>query len=598
LKRVRLNARSVDLTATTLKIYWAHVVVYWPFLLVWAIGMITVIGADIVSPLMYKNLFDLLATIPSKASRSILLLPLYHAIAYIALVMLVNWIGLHALNFAANSFGSLTIKDLTDSSFEYIQGHSYRLFTDNFAGSLVKRINRFATSFGVIADQCTSTTVQTAFRLVLIVGVVTWRNRVIGGVLLGWTIIFMLFNLFISKLKLEKDIQRAEIDSNLTGFLSDTFTNALAIKLFSGLEREVVGFKQRTDEYQRARWKSWTIGWYADGVQNISVRCLEVLVLVLAVFYWVKGMLTIGDFVLLRAYLLQLTFNISRMGSDIRAIYEAMAEANQMTELLTISHEILDAPMAIDLPVSKLEIELCNVRFGYSETARAIFPKLSLKITAGECVGIVGPSGGGKSTLLKLLARLYDIQEGNILIGGIDIRSLTQESLHRSIAYVPQEPTLFHRNIIENIRYAKPSATLSEVIDISKLTHCHQFIMSLPEGYETVVGERGVKLSGGERQRIAIARALLMDAPIILLDEATSSLDSESEMYIQQALERLVENRTVVAIAHRLSTLRRMDRIFVLKDGKIVEEGNHEVLMSMKHGVYHHAWNLQSFLNV
>jgi ABC-type multidrug transport system fused ATPase/permease subunit len=213
---------------------------------------------------------------------------------------------------------------------------------------------------------------------------------------------------------------------------------------------------------------------------------------------------------------------------------------------------------------------------------------------AGERVGIVGPSGGGKSTILKILVRLYDVQSGQILIDGQDVSQVSQESLHRNLAYVPQDPILFHRSLMVNIRYSRQDASDEEVVRAAKLAHCHEFISAFPEGYRTLVGERGVKLSGGERQRVAIARAMLMNAPILILDEATSSLDSESELYIQDSLSGLVMGRTVIAVAHRLSTIRKMDRIVVVKDGSIIEEGSHDLLVEIENGVYQELWNLQS----
>jgi ABC-type multidrug transport system fused ATPase/permease subunit len=271
-----------------------------------------------------------------------------------------------------------------------------------------------------------------------------------------------------------------------------------------------------------------------------------------------------------------------------------VADANEMTEILLTPHEVVDSEEAAALKVDKGIVEFRNVRFAYADGGKTVLEDFCLKTGAGERVGIVGPSGGGKSTILNLLVRLYDLKGGQIEIDGQDIAQVTQSSLHRSIAYVPQDPILFHRSLMENIRYSRLEASDEEVVRAASMAHCHEFISAYPEGYQTLVGERGVKLSGGERQRVAIARAMLMSAPILVLDEATSSLDSESELYIQESLASLMIGRTVIAVAHRLSTIRKMDRIVVVKDGGIIEDGSHDLLVEIENGVYQELWNLQS----
>jgi ATP-binding cassette subfamily B protein len=366
------------------------------------------------------------------------------------------------------------------------------------------------------------------------------------------------------------------------------------LKLFNGIYREVSQFGKLTADHRDARYTSWNLGWYSDSIQGLTIRALEIVVLIMAVRYWLQGVLTLGDFVLLRSYLSQLTEEVRSMGGNIRRIYEAIADANEMTQILLMPHEITDENRAATLIVPKGAIEFRNVQFSYLAGNKLVLQDFSLNTKSGERVGIVGPSGGGKSTILKLLVRLYDINSGAILIDHQDIAKVTQSSLHQNIAYVPQDPELFHRSLIDNIRYPKPWASDDEVIRAAKLAHCHEFISAFPLGYETLVGERGLKLSGGERQRVAIARAILMDAPILVLDEATSSLDSESEMYIQDSLAKLFVGRTVVAVAHRLSTIRKMDRIVVVKDGHIIEEGSHDLLVRLEDGIYQRLWNLQS----
>jgi ATP-binding cassette subfamily B protein len=319
----------------------------------------------------------------------------------------------------------------------------------------------------------------------------------------------------------------------------------------------------------------------------------EFAVMYFALTAWQRGELSVGGVVLLQAYFLRLFDKLWDAGSNIRAVYEALADANEMTELLVHQHGIKDAPAADLLTGVKGAVTFDAVTFGYHSGA-AVLKDFNLSIKAGERVALVGPSGGGKSTILKLIMRLYDIQQGSIRIDGKDISTVTQDSLRAALSFVPQDPILFHRSLAENIRYAKPDATDEEVIAAARLAHAHEFIERSQHGYQTLVGERGIKLSGGERQRIAIARALLKNAPILILDEATSSLDSESEMLIQDALHTLMAGRTTIVVAHRLSTIMQMDRIVVISGGGILEEGTHEELLKEHQGTYQKLWNIQA----
>jgi ATP-binding cassette subfamily B protein len=563
-------------------------------LFVCGVGIVIVIACDMIAPLIYREFFNQLAIDPIHQATRAKLKEIYHTIFLLAIVSGISWIGWRGCVKALQYYESRTMKDLTDYCFKYLQNHSHRFFTDNFSGSLVKRVNRFAAAFEVVADQATFDMGQTTLRVICIVGILFWRNTTIGWVFLAWTVIFVGFNIFFAMWKMPFDLVRAEMDTKVTARLADTITNATNLKLFAGIDREIDQFKDITETHQRARYKSWDLSWYSEGIQGLSIRVLEIIVLVMAVRYWLIGMLTIGDFILLRSYLSNLTENVRQVGQNIRKIYESMANANEMTEILLTAHEVVDDKHAAVLTVPKGIVEFRDVEFSYVGSAHLTLQDFNLKIKNGERVGIVGPSGGGKSTILKLLVRLHDVNNGAILIDNQDITLVTQSSLHQNIAYVPQDPILFHRTLMENIRYARPDASDDEVIKAAKFAHCHEFISDFPAGYMTLVGERGVKLSGGERQRVAIARAILMNAPILVLDEATSSLDSESETYIQDSLSRLFVGRTVIAIAHRLSTIRKMDRIVVVKDGCIVEQGDHDLLLKIENGLYRKLWNLQS----
>lgn len=586
--------KKKGLTAQTLKIFVRHAWKYWPMLLVCGVGIITVIACDMIAPLIYRQFFNELAVDPIHQTTRASIRQIYHTIFLLAIVAGASWIGWRACVKSLQYYESRAMKDLTDYCFSYLQNHSHRFFTDNFSGSLVKRVNRFAAAFEVIADQATFDMGQTALRVICIVGILFWRNATIGWVFLGWTVAFVSFNIFFAMWKMPFDLARAEMDTTVTARLSDTITNATNLKLFAGIDREVSQFKDITETHHRARYKSWDLSWYSEGIQGLSIRALEIVVLVMAVRYWLIGVLTIGDFILLRSYLSNLTDNVRQVGQNIRRIYESVADANEMTEILLTSHEVVDNEHAAKLAVPHGAVEFHNVQFSYVGSAHLTLRDFNLKIGNGERVGIVGPSGGGKSTILKLLVRLHDVNEGDVLIDNQNIALVTQSSLHRNVAYVPQDPILFHRTLMENIRYARPDASDDEVIKAAKFAHCHEFISDFPAGYMTLVGERGVKLSGGERQRVAIARAILMNAPILVLDEATSSLDSESETYIQDSLSKLFVDRTVIAVAHRLSTIRKMDRIVVVKDGTIVEEGSHDLLLKIENGLYRRLWNLQS----
>jgi len=412
-------------------------------------------------------------------------------------------------------------------------------------------------------------------------------------ILFIWIFLYVVINYYYAVFKLKYDAHRVEVDSEVSGRLADTITNNSTIRQFASLKTETNFFKTLTQKQLKVSRLAWLLSELAETIQVVMMVLIEFGIFYLAVKGWERGFINIGDFVLIQAYLIQLFNNLWGFGRIIRRTYESFADAEEMTEILNQSHEIIDKPKAKTLAVTNGEIIFSNIDFTYNQT-RYIMKNFNLSIKPGEKIGLVGSSGAGKSTLVSLLFRNFEVINGSIMIDNQNIADVTQESLRAQISLVPQDPVLFHRTLKENIGYGKSNVTEEQIIQASKAAHCHDFIKNLSQGYNTLVGERGIKLSGGERQRVAIARAIIKNTPILVLDEATSSLNSHSELLIQDALAKLMDNKTVIVIAHRLSTLLKMDRIVVIEDGQIAEMGSHVELLQQPGSVYKHLWELQA----
>lgn len=539
---------------------------------------------DVVVPIFYKGFFDELAgTGDVKVLYSLLL--------KILITYGIGWLGWRFSTFATSHFQTKVMADLSNKSFESIHRHSINFFNNSFVGSLVKKANKFTYSFETIADLITWEFIPLITTLVLSEIVLFTKSKLLAFVILVWLILFTAINYFFSIYKLKYDIKRTEKDSEVTGVLADTITNQLSVKLFNGFKRENNNFQTKTSELQKLRAFTWNLSNYVEAIQGALVIFLEVGLFYISVNLWKKGILTIGDFVLIQSYILNVFMRIWRLGRMIRRFYEATSDAKEMVEIFETPYEIQDSKDAVDLIVSNGQIEFKDVYFNYNQT-RKIIDNFNLSINKNEKIGIIGPSGSGKSTLVNLLLRSYDVERGKILIDNQKITKITKESLWKNITFVPQDTVLFHRTLLENIKYGNPQASNEEVMRASRLAYCHDFINQFEDKYNTLVGERGIKLSGGERQRIAIARAILKNSPILVLDEATSSLDSYSEELIQKALDSLMRDKTIIVIAHRLSTIMKMDRIIVLENGQIIESGNHQELLQ-KRGLYEKLWNKQ-----
>lgn len=544
---------------------------------------------DSVVPLYLKKFFNILTEPQDKGT---LMKALMGVLLIIGLLKLARWFFWRVAFFTLNFFESRVMADLSKRCFAYLHKHSFAYFSNNFTGSLVKKTKSFVNAFETLADQFFYELLPALVQIIIITVVLGRVNLFLGLGMLVWIIIFLAINWIFTKYKLQYDIKTSEAETATSSFLADTVANNVNIKLFNGEKKENDDYASLAESLHKVRKFSWNLSATFYGVQSLLLVLLEVGIFYFAIGLWNKGIVTVGDFVLIESYIISVIMMVWDFGRVINRIYERLAEAEEMTIVLGTPFEIVDAKDATNLIVESGEIDFENVGFNY-ETNNKVIENFNLKIKPRETVALVGTSGAGKTTLIKLLLRMHDIQRGKILIDNQDISKVTLESLRQNVSLVPQDPILFHRSLMENIRYGKLDATDKEVIEAARLAHCDEFINRLKLGYKTFVGERGIKLSGGERQRVAIARAILKNSPILILDEATSSLDSESEKFIQDSLDELMKNKTVIVVAHRLSTIKKADRIVVIDQKKIVEDGKHEDLIKNNEGIYRKLWNIQ-----
>jgi ATP-binding cassette subfamily B protein len=482
-------------------------------------------------------------------------------------------------------------KTAMDILTKYLFRHSHGYFVDRFAGSITNKLRNVTGAFDEMIPDFLWAHLNAAVAFV-----VTFILILLVDVKSSLLFLFLILVLAIvnkrfavKKAKVAKEY--AEAGTVIQGRVADTFSNASTVRQYVQqiYEHEQLS-ELTTDKYNKG-----IINWFYTEklliANSFILSFFAIGMFWLLVTKWGEGQISTGDFVLVLALVTNITGSLLFIGRAFNATARTIGQLREGLDDILLPYEIEDVSLAKELMVTSAKIEWRSVNFNF--TGVGVFEDFNLQIAPKQRLGLVGSSGAGKSTFVSLLLRQHELISGEILVDGQNIASVTQDSLRSTIALVPQEPMLFHRTIKENIAYSRPSATLDEVIEVAKKAQAHEFISRLPLGYDTMVGERGVKLSGGQKQRVAIARAMLKNAPILILDEATSALDSESEKEIQKALHILMEGKTVIAIAHRLSTLREMDRIIVLSEGKVIEDGKHEDLLKSS-GQYSNLWSHQA----
>jgi ATP-binding cassette subfamily B protein len=568
---------------------------FWQVVRHYKVSFFTVIITTVVSslldvyiPLKYLKLWNVLS------ANNFNIVSVAQSIIILVLILnLTRWIIRRISGTSLVYFEASVMAGLREQGFSYMIGHSHSFFANNFAGSLTYKINKYARAFEKLADRMASDGLPLLVRGVGTVIAIYSLFPKYAFILGAFCIVFLVTAFLYIRYKLKYDVIASEWDTKTTGAFADSIGNHSSIQLFTGHPYE----KIRVGEVIQKQKKATALNWYLweglGALQSFYSVAIEFIIFWFAIGDWKLGLITLPVMVLLQSYMIRLIENLWSFGGIVRAYYESFADAYEMAVIMNTPYEIVDQSTQ-SIQNVKGEVVFENVTYVYKNNNVKVLDNFSLKIPAGQKIAIVGSSGAGKTTFVRLLMRLFNLSSGKITIDGIDINNITQENLREQISFVPQDPVLFHRTLMENIRYGKRDATDEEVLRAAKLAHCDKFIDSLPYRYETYVGERGVKLSGGERQRVAIARAILKDAPILILDEATSSLDSQSEILIQDALQKLIQGKTTIVIAHRLSTIRQMDRIIVLEKGKIVEDGVHDELAEKENGLYKKLWDLQA----
>ena len=518
--------------------------------------------------------------------------PLLQALVFFVVLAVVEVLASRAAGYCQVTVGPRARHEVTRAMYAYLQQHSHRYLHNDFAGALAHKISE--TSLGV--SQTVWAVIFDFWPMAIVFFVATlvlWSAYPGLAVLVGvWAAVFVSLSWVLATRARPFAVTAAAARSDTTGKVVDAVTNLTNTRLFArlGFERGYLDRQLRHElkTIQRSNHYSERVRWF----QFTAALILKIGTLYYALLLWSRGSISVAEFVMAATTALLIINEARNLSRRFLDFFEYVGNVTNGVQTIVRPHEIVDLPGALPAHITRGAIEMQHVNFAY-EGGATVFRDLSVRIPPGQRVGLVGYSGSGKSTFVSLILRLYEPQSGRILIDGTDIRQVTQESLHSHLGLIPQDPSLFHRSLMENIRYGRQDASDAEVIAAARKAHAHDFIENVPGGYAALVGERGIKLSGGQRQRVAIARVVLKDAPILILDEATSSLESVTERAIQETLSELMRDRTVLVVAHRLSTIAHLDRILVFDAGRIVEDGSHAQLLAAG-GLYETLWTRQA----
>ena len=554
-------------------------------------GMVIATVADIATPVFAGRLVEAVGDADRARAGHEAIMALAALAGLGAVMILIRQVAFWGLV----RFTLRMMADIEAEAFAKVQDFSATWHANSFAGSTTRQILRASGAVDMLNDVVVFAIVPTIAVLVGAVALLGIHWPLMGAAVTAGSVIFIFVTLIMAIYYVTPASQLSNSwDTRLSGSLADAITCNATVKSFGAEAREAERLDWVLGRWRKRTHRTWMRGTTSFSVQSAALLLLQLLITATVAFLWWHGRANAGDVTTVLATYFVLNGYLRTMGQSVREMQRGINDMTELVGIMALQPEVQDLPGASSLVVNSGRVEFDRVSFHYSDHTSPLFQDLSISIAAGERVGLVGPSGSGKSTFVRLIQRLHDVNGGRITIDGQDIAGVTQRSLRSQIAIVPQEPILFHRSLAENIAYGRPHASLAEIEEAARQAHAHDFIAALPRGYATLVGERGVKLSGGERQRVAIARAFLADAPILILDEATSSLDSQSEALIQLAIERLLAGRTAIVIAHRLSTVRSMDRILVFRGGRIVEQGTHAALASEPGGLYRALIELQS----